>query len=70
MDCNEFVNRNINREITHRITSESKPAMEVAAMYESHIPPINQPTPIPTQPKEQDLDDFIFAQDGAPVSER
>ena len=37
-------------------------------MYESHIPPINQP--IPTQPKEQDLDDFIFAQDGAPVSER
>ena len=70
MDCNEFVNRNINREITHRITSESKPAMEVAAMYESHIPPINQPTPIPTQPKEQDLDYFIFAQDGAPVSER
>ena len=39
-------------------------------MYESHIPPINQPIPIPTQPKEQDLDDFIFAQDGAPVSER
>lgn len=39
-------------------------------MYESHIPPINQPIPIPTQPKEQDLDDFIFAQDVAPVSER
>ena len=39
-------------------------------MYESHIPPIKQPIPIPTQPKEQDLDDFIFAQDGAPVSER
>ena len=39
-------------------------------MYESHIPPIIQPTPIPAQPKEQDLDDFIFAQDGAPVSER
>ena len=44
--------------------------MEVAAMYESHIPPITQPTPIPAQPKEQDLDDFIFDQDGAPVSER
>ncbi len=39
-------------------------------MYESHIPPITQPTPIPTQPKEQDLDAVIVAQDGAPVSER
>ena len=44
--------------------------MEVAAMYESHIPPIIQPTPIPAQPKEQDLDAVIFAQDGAPVSGR
>ena len=44
--------------------------MEVAAMYESHIPPIMQPTPIPPQPKEQDLDDIKFAQDGAPGSER
>lgn len=38
-------------------------------MYESHIPPITTPAPTP-QPREQDLDDFIFAQDGAPVSER
>lgn len=38
-------------------------------MYESHLPPITPPTPLP-QPKEQDLDDFIFAQGPAPVSER
>lgn len=30
-------------------------------MYEPIIPPIHQPDPIPAQPKEQDLDDFIFA---------
>lgn len=38
-------------------------------MYESHIPPITPPKP-DGQPREQDLDDFIFAQDGTPVSER
>ena len=39
-------------------------------MYESHIPPINPPKPANPQSKEQDLDDYIFAQDGMPVSER
>ena len=39
-------------------------------MYESNIPPIAPPKPTTPQSREQDLDDYIFAQDGAPVSER